>query len=82
MQSAISICLRKRTSTSLATTADLLDDNYAAATVNDDAGYLILKGLCSSLAHWDGEKKKIIAMIRQVGLPTYTLPKRSGQNCL
>jgi len=38
--------------------------------IHDD-GYRILKGIRTSPAHWEDEKKKVMVMIRQFGLPTF-----------
>ncbi|XP_061393643.1 uncharacterized protein LOC133329165 [Musca vetustissima] len=48
-----------------------LDDSYMNSLIQHDDGYRILKGIRTSPAHWEGEKKKAVAMIRQFGLPTF-----------
>lgn len=48
----------------------MVDTNFISNLVQHDEGYHILKGLRSSPAHWEAEKKKVLAMIRQFGLPS------------
>jgi len=44
-----------------------------------DDGFHILKGLRSAPTHWEAEKK-VIAMIRQFGLPTFFITLSSAES--
>jgi len=67
----ISTCLRKRSTSSAITAANLLDEGFMGNSISHDDGYRILKDIRTSPAHWEDEKKKAMAMIRQFGLPTF-----------
>ncbi|XP_061399099.1 uncharacterized protein LOC133334797 [Musca vetustissima] len=71
IKSAMSIALRKHTRSGNVTARNALDDSYMNSLIQHDDGYRILKGIRTSPAHWEGEKKKAVAMIRQFGLPTF-----------
>jgi len=53
------------------TAANVRDNSFVDSYVQHDDGFHILKGLRSAPSHWEAEKKKVIAMIRQFGLPTF-----------
>jgi len=67
----ISHCLRQRSASSAITAANELDDDFMGNLISHDNGYRILKEVRTSPAHWEYEKKKVMAMIRQIGLPTF-----------
>ncbi|XP_075158165.1 uncharacterized protein LOC142231442 [Haematobia irritans] len=71
IRNAMSIALRKHTRSRNVTAANALNDEYIDSLIRHDDGFRILKGVRSSPAHWEAEKKKAIAMIRQFGLPTF-----------
>ncbi|XP_061391279.1 uncharacterized protein LOC133326674 [Musca vetustissima] len=71
IKSAMSIALRKHTRSGNVTARNALDESYMNSLIQHDDGYRILKGVRTSPAHWEGEKKKAVAMIRQFGLPTF-----------
>ena len=48
--------------------------------IQHDDGYKVLKGVRSSPAHWEAEKKKAIAMIRQLGLPTFFITLSAAES--
>jgi len=68
IQSSISIALRKKSGA--VTAANVRDNSFVDSLVQHDDGFHILKGLRSAPAHWEAEKK-VIARIRQFGLPTF-----------
>ena len=70
IKNSISNCLRKK-SGSTYTAENMLDNNFVDNLVHHDGGYHINKGIRSSPAHWEAEKHKVMAMIRQFGLPTF-----------
>lgn len=70
----IGICLRQKSLRGENVTAgDMRDVSYVNEIVQHNAGYKILKGIRSSPAHWQNEKTKLMAQIRQFGLPTFFL---------
>ncbi|XP_043472427.1 uncharacterized protein LOC122505072 [Leptopilina heterotoma] len=69
--SNISTCLRKKSLKGVPIFAsNLLDDNYIESLIQHDDGYKVLKGIRNSPAHWEGEKKKVLGMVRQFGVPS------------
>lgn len=75
----IGICLRKKSSNGEKVTAgDLLNTNYVESLVQHNDGYKILRGIRSSPSHWQHEKTKLMAQIRQFGLPTLFLTLSSA----
>lgn len=75
----ISICLRKKKLAHGSVTAgDLLQTSYVANLLAVNDGFKILRGVRNSPAHWQNEKKKILAMIRQFDLPTLFLTLSSA----
>ncbi|XP_037811885.1 uncharacterized protein LOC119603786 [Lucilia sericata] len=80
LKSNISTCLRKKIGHSSYTARDVLDDNFVQNLIQHDEGYHILKGIRSSPAHWEGEKKKVLAMIRQFGLPTFFITLSAAES--
>ncbi|XP_037825564.1 uncharacterized protein LOC119613607 [Lucilia sericata] len=71
IKSAMSIALRKHVRSTNVTAGNALNDAFMNNLIQHDDGYRILKGVRSSPAHWEAEKKKAVAMIRQFGLPTF-----------
>ncbi|XP_044742323.1 uncharacterized protein LOC123304800, partial [Chrysoperla carnea] len=72
IRNAISICLRKKMSGNVRHTAgNLLNENYVNELIQHDDAFHILQGLRSAPAHWEAEKKKVLGMIRQLGIPTF-----------
>lgn len=48
----------------------MLDHSDVNNLIQTDVGYRFLRNIRSSPAHWESEKKKVCAIIRQFGLPT------------
>ena len=71
IKSATSIALRKHVRSTNVTAGNALNDAFMTNLIQHDDGFRILKGIRSSPAHWEAEKKKAVAMIRQFGLPTF-----------
>jgi len=78
IQSYISITLRKKSGA--VTTANVRDNSFVDSLVQQDYGFHILKGLRSAPAHWEAEKKKVITMIRQFGLPTFFITLSAAES--
>jgi len=77
IQSSISIALRKKSGA--VTAANVRDNSFVDSLVQHDDGFHILKGLRSAPAHWEAEKK-VIAMIRQFGLPTFFITLSAAES--
>jgi len=71
VKNGISICLRKCAGTRRITAQKALDDNQLNDLIKVDDGFRCLSNVRSSPAHWEKEKKKVLSMIRQFGLPTF-----------
>jgi hypothetical protein len=71
IRNSTSICLRKHSATQGISAADVRNEETLNRLILHDDGYRLLKGIRTSPAHWEDEKKKVMAMIRQVGLPTF-----------
>jgi len=57
IQSSTSIVLRKKSGA--VTAANVRDNSFVDSLVQHDDGFHILKGLRSSPAHWEAEKRKL-----------------------
>jgi PIF1-like helicase/Helitron helicase-like domain at N-terminus/Herpesvirus tegument protein, N-terminal conserved region len=66
---ALGICLRKRKGSKV-TAGNLLSNNMISSLIQHDDGFKILNTIRSSPAYWQKEKKKVMGMIRQFGVPT------------
>ncbi|XP_075170221.1 uncharacterized protein LOC142242518 [Haematobia irritans] len=80
IKSSISTCLRKKLGARQYTASDVLNDHFVQDLIQHDEGYHILKGLRSAPAHWEAEKKKVLAMIRQFGLPTFFITLSAAES--
>ncbi|XP_058983672.1 uncharacterized protein LOC131804637 [Musca domestica] len=80
IKNSISTCLRKKIGTRNYTATDALNDRFIQNIVQHDEGYHILKGVRSSPAHWEAEKKKVLAMIRQFGIPTFFITLSAAES--
>lgn len=80
LHSNIGVCLRKKTLNNgkKVTANDMLDSKFVDGVIQHDDGYKILKGIRSSSSHWQQEKIKVVAMIRQFGLPTFFMTLSSA----
>lgn len=67
----IGICVRKKASSNPITAGQMLNSSYISGLVQHNDGYKVLRGVRSSPAHWQEEKTKLMAQIRQFGLPTF-----------
>jgi len=75
----ISTCLRERNASSAITDANVLDEDFMGNFISHGDGYQILKDIRMSPAHWEDEKKKVMAMIRQFGLPTFFITQSAAE---
>jgi len=75
-----SICLRKRSASRAITVSNALNEEHMDHLIRHDEGYRVLKGIRTSPAHWEAEKKKVMAMIRQFGLPTFFITLSAAES--
>jgi hypothetical protein len=68
--SQVSLCLRKVKGAGNATASNLLNDNFVDKLIKHDDGYKMLKNIRGSPAFWQEKQKVLMAMIRQLGIPT------------
>ena len=69
----IQVCLRKkrRKDGTPITASQLLNAGFIESLVQHDDGFRMLKGIRSSPAFWEAQKKKALGMIRQLGKPAF-----------
>ncbi|XP_069969212.1 uncharacterized protein [Bactrocera oleae] len=75
IKNSTSICLRKFSGRNRITAQNLLNENFVQNLIQHDDGYKV-----SSPAHWEAEKKKAIAMIRQFGLPNFFITLSAAES--
>jgi len=78
IQSSISIAQRKKSGA--VTAANVRDNSFVDSLVQHDDVFHILKGLRSAPAHWEAEKKKVIAMIGLFGSPTFFITLSAAES--
>ncbi|VDN22144.1 unnamed protein product [Gongylonema pulchrum] len=75
LSSNMAICLRKkkvRDRTDI-NAANLINNDFLHGLVRHDDAFRVLEGVRNSCTHWHNEKLKVLAMVRQFGLPTFFL---------
>lgn len=65
--------MRKKTTANDVTAKDMTSSRFVNGLIQHNDGFKVLRGVRSSPAHWQGEKTKLMAQIRQFGLPTLFL---------
>ncbi|VDN18611.1 unnamed protein product [Gongylonema pulchrum] len=75
LSSNISLCLRKRKirNRNDINASNLSNNDFIYGLVQHDDAYSVLTGVRNSCTHWHNEKQKVLAMVRQFGLPTFFL---------
>ncbi|VDN39125.1 unnamed protein product, partial [Gongylonema pulchrum] len=75
LSSNISLCLRKKKirNRNDINAANLSNNEFIYGLVQHDDAYRVLAGVRNSCTHWHNEKQKVLAMVRQFGLPTFFL---------
>ena len=66
----ISLHLRKTRSTGKVTAGQVLNEEFVENLCKIDEGYKFLRVDRSSPVYWESRKKEVLAMIRQLGVPT------------
>jgi len=70
--SQISICLRKKKKGGKKLTAsEMFNTEFVDNLVQHDDGYKLLKNIRSSPSYWQDRQKNLLAMIRQLNIPTF-----------
>ena len=67
----LSLCLRKRKGFEKPTAQNILNEEFVENLIQHDDGYQLLKNVKSSPSYWQDKKKNLMAMIRQLGIPTF-----------
>jgi hypothetical protein len=67
---AITFAIKKNKNNNNITVENVLDRSYLHNIMQRDERYNILKSIRCSPSYWEGRKKEILAMIRQLGCPT------------
>jgi hypothetical protein len=68
----VTLCLRKKKKQdNQLTAANLVDEARVNELVQCDDGFRILRSVRSSPSYWSEIQKKVLAMIRQLGIPTF-----------
>ena len=71
LASSIQTCLRKKTQDKEYTAGAILEQGTVEGIVNDDAAYHVLRPVRGSPPFWEQKKKNLLAMVRQLGCPTF-----------
>ncbi|VEN42006.1 unnamed protein product, partial [Callosobruchus maculatus] len=77
--SSINICLRKINRTEKLTAREARNKELINDIMRYDAGYKVLNQVRSSPSYWESKKKHLLAMIRQLGTPTFFLTISSAE---
>jgi len=73
LRDAINICIRKRSQQSGLTAGQLLQSETIESLLSSDEAYKVLAGDRSSPAYWQQKMRELMAMVRQLGVPTFFL---------
>ena len=59
---------------------DVLDCKFIKGAMNNDECYKVLSKIRSSPAYWESKKKQLLAMIRQLGKPTFFITVSAAEH--
>jgi hypothetical protein len=76
---AVSLCLRKK-KTSKVTAGEILGGDSLKNLIDHDDGFRVLKKVRTSPSFWEQKLKNILAMIRQLGIPTLFLTLSAAES--
>nr|KAG5686477.1 hypothetical protein BaRGS_030059 [Batillaria attramentaria] len=68
---AIQTCLRKAAGARGYTAKDMLNNESVSAVIKSNDGFRVLKSVRGSPPFWELKKKELLAMVRQLGCPTF-----------
>src|SRR6202020_770653 len=77
--SNINICLRKKRKKGLVTVGDMLKHYCVENLIQQDDGYRILSNIVNSPPYLEEKKKDVMAMIRQLGLPSFCITTSAAE---
>ncbi|OXA54149.1 ATP-dependent DNA helicase PIF1 [Folsomia candida] len=69
--SNINICIRKKKKRGIVTAGNMLNSECVQNLIQHDDGYRLLSNIVNSPSYLEEKKKDVMAMIRQLGLPTF-----------
>ncbi|XP_070175663.1 uncharacterized protein [Littorina saxatilis] len=69
--SSVQTCLRKKTQDRSYTARDILEHGAVENMVSTDQGFHVLRPVRGSPPFWEEKKKELLAMVRQLGCPTF-----------
>jgi len=70
IKNTLGICMRRKNKAPF-TAGQMANEGNLSKAINDDEGYALLKGIRSSPAYWESQLKKLLGMVRQLGIPTF-----------
>ncbi|OXA54226.1 hypothetical protein Fcan01_11384 [Folsomia candida] len=77
--SNINICLRKKKRRGIITAGNMLNNECVQNLVQHDDGYRLLSNIVNSPSYLEEKKKDVMAMIRQLGLPTFFITTSAAE---
>ncbi|OXA48651.1 uncharacterized protein LOC110855134 [Folsomia candida] len=77
--SNINICLRKKKKRGIVTVGNLLNKQCVQSLIQHDDGYRLLSNIVNSPSYLEEKKKDVMAMIRQLGLPTFFITTSAAE---
>ena len=78
--SNINTCLRKNKRKNVLTARQVLDERFLNSLVEVNDGFNVLKKVRNSPAYWDMKTKELMAMLRQLGKPTFFLTLSAAEH--
>ena len=81
LRKSINTCLKKTSSQQKPLTAgDIVDNNVLSKLIRNDQAYQILAGDRTSPVYWEKKMKDLMAMIRQLGVPSLFLTLSAAES--
>ncbi|XP_035700553.1 uncharacterized protein LOC118433080 [Folsomia candida] len=77
--SNINICIRKKKKRGIVTVGNLLNRQCVQSLIQHDDGYRLLSNIVNSPSYLEEKKKDVMAMIRQLGLPTFFITTSAAE---
>lgn len=71
IHNAIQVCMRKTTGNEAMTAGEIRRPGTVESLFKRDEGYQVFKNIRSSPPYWQAKTKDVMAMIRQLGTPTF-----------
>ncbi|OXA55077.1 ATP-dependent DNA helicase PIF1 [Folsomia candida] len=77
--SNINICLRKKKKRGIVTAGNMLNKECVQNLIQHDDGHRLLSNIVNSPSYLEEKKKDVMAMIRQLGLPTFFITTSAAE---